>query len=328
MTEINRKAVLLLNLGTPSAPSAKAVRQYLAEFLSDPRVVELPAWLWQPFLKIILLPLRSKRTAGLYQSIWMDEGSPLAVYSKRLAENVQQALGDSFKVVLAMRYGQPSIAMTLKNLLQENNIQSLTILPLYPQYSATTTASCFDEMVKVLKQQRFIPSLHFISSYFDHPLYISALAESIRQYWMKQGNDATLLFSFHGLPQRSVELGDPYERQCHATVNLLVQQLNLSSKQYRMVFQSRFGKTRWLQPYCDVVLQQLPAQGVKKVVIVCPGFAVDCLETLEEISQRYQQLFLKAGGESFYYIPALNATTVHSELLVDIIHENVKEKAY
>lgn len=319
MTGVNRKAVLLLNLGTPSAPSPKAVRLYLAEFLSDPRVVELPAWLWKPFLRTILLPLRSKRSARLYQSIWMEEGSPLAVYSKRLAEKVQQTLGDSFKVVLAMRYGQPSMAMALKNLLQENNIQSLTILPLYPQYSATTTASCFDQMAKILKQQRFIPSLHFISSYFDHPLYIAALAKSIRQYWMEHGNEATVLFSFHGLPQRSVELGDPYEQQCHATVNLLALQLNLSSEQYHIVFQSRFGKAQWLQPYCDVLLQQLPAQGVKKVVIICPGFAVDCLETLEEISQRYQQLFLKAGGESFHYIPALNTATAHAELLASII---------
>ncbi|BBB15478.1 ferrochelatase [Candidatus Rickettsiella viridis] len=327
MTAINHKAILLLNLGTPSAPAYKAVRQYLTEFLSDPRVVELPAWLWQPFLRTILLPLRSKRTARLYQSIWMEEGSPLAVHSKRLAEKVQQSLGDSFKVVLAMRYGQPSVAMILKKLLQKNNIQSLIILPLYPQYSATTTASCFDEIARILKQQRFIPSLQFISSYFDHPLYIAALAASIRQYWMKHGNDSMVLFSFHGLPQRSVDLGDPYAQQCHGTVNLLVKQLNLSSKQYRTVFQSRFGKAQWLQPYCDVVLQQLPRQGVKRVLMVCPGFAVDCLETLEEISQRYQQLFLKAGGESFHYIPALNATTLHSELLVDIIHENVKEKA-
>ncbi|WP_218814530.1 ferrochelatase [Rickettsiella endosymbiont of Dermanyssus gallinae] len=319
MTGVNPKAVLLLNLGTPSTPSPEAVRHYLAEFLSDPRVVELPAWLWQLFLKAVLLPLRSKRTARLYQSIWMEEGSPLAVYSKRLAEKLQQSLGDSFKVVLAMRYGQPSMAMTLKNLLQADNIQSLTVLPLYPQYSAATTASCFDEVAKTLKQQRFIPSLQFISSYFDHPLYIAALAESIRQYWRKHGNDATVLFSFHGLPQRSVELGDPYAQQCHATVNLLAKQLNLSPEQYHIVFQSRFGKAQWLQPYCDVVLQQLPAQGVKKVVIVCPGFAVDCLETLEEISQRYQQLFLKAGGESFHYIPALNAATAHSELLASIV---------
>lgn len=318
MSEVNGKVLLLLNLGTPSAAAPKAVRRYLAEFLSDPRVIELPAWLWKLFLRTILLPLRCKNTTKMYQSIWLDQGSPLLVYSKKLAAAVQQNLGDAFKVVLAMRYGEPAIAVTLENLLGDNNMRSLTILPLYPQYSAATTASCFDEIAKVLKKQRFIPSIHFISSYFDHPLYIKALAESIQQYWVEHTKDAFILFSFHGLPQRSINLGDPYEQQCRATVNLLVKELNLSLNQYQMVFQSRFGWAPWLQPYCDVVLQQLPARGIKKVVIICPGFAVDCLETLEEISERYREVFLQSGGESFQYIPALNASTAQCKLLASI----------
>lgn len=321
MIATHRKVVLLINLGTPSESTPKAVCRFLDEFLSDPRVVELPTCLWKPFLKTILLPFRSKRSAKLYQSIWMKEGSPLAIYSKSLADKVQETLGDSFQVVLAMRYGQPSIAMTLKKLLQLHNIQSLTILPLYPHYSATTTASCFDSVANVFKQQRFIPSLQFISSYFDHPLYITALAETIIQYWAEHGQGAMILFSFHGLPRRNLELGDPYAQQCYSTVNLLTKQLNLSSEHYRVVFQSRFGKAQWLQPYCDVVLQQLATQGVKKVVVICPGFAVDCLETLEEISRSYQQLYLKAGGESFHYIPALNASRAHSQLLASLIIE-------
>jgi ferrochelatase len=310
----SQKAALIINLGTPSEPTPRAVRHYLAEFLSDPRVVELPAWLWRPLLKGIILPIRSKRSAKLYQSVWTDDGSPLAVYSKKLAEKVQKQLGDGYQVVLGMRYGQPSIEVALETLLQDD-IQSLTILPLYPQYAAATTASCFDVIATRLKQRRSLPSLHFISSYFEDDLYIAALANTVRHYWQEKGQGAYLLFSFHGLPKRSVTLGDPYARQCYRTVDLLAQALNLLPQQYRVVFQSRFGKAEWLQPYCDEVLQQLPKQGIKRVAVICPGFAVDCLETLEEISQRYQALFLKAGGESFHYIPALNASDAHSELL-------------
>ncbi len=318
MIKTSKKAVLLINLGTPSAATTSAVRHYLTEFLTDPRVVEWPAWLWKPFLKAIVLPIRCKRSARLYQSIWLDEGSPLAVYSKKLAGKVQQQLGDSYQVVLGMRYGQPSLQTALDSLLQEK-IQSLIILPLYPQYSAATTASCFDVIAGLLKQRRFIPSLHFVSSYFDCGFYINALAKTIRAYWQKHDASAYLLFSFHGLPKRAVELGDPYAQQCAATVNLLAKELNLTSDHYQLVFQSRFGKAEWLQPDCEFVLQQLPKQGIKRVAVICPGFAVDCLETLEEISQRYRKLFLKAEGESFHYIPALNASNEHSELLASLI---------
>ncbi|MDQ8038830.1 MAG: ferrochelatase [Rickettsiella sp.] len=321
MIKNRMRVVLLINLGTPSEATPYAVRKYLAEFLSDPRVVELPAWLWKPILYTIVLPTRSKRLAKLYQSIWLDEGSPLAVYSKKLAERVQTQLGDFYKVVLAMRYGRPSIKDVLTDLLARNAIDSLIVLPLYPQYSAATTASCFDVVSNIVKKQRFIPFLTFNSSYFDQDFYIKALAEKIRGYWEREGTKDYLLFSFHGLPKYCSKLGDPYEQQCYKTVNLLASELDLSPDQYQLVFQSRFGKAEWLQPYCDVVLQELPSQGIKRVAVICPGFAVDCLETLEEISKRYRELFLKLGGESFNYIPALNASSEHSSLLVSLIHK-------
>lgn len=321
MIKASQKTVLLVNLGTPSEPTPRAVREYLLEFLSDPRVVELPAWLWKPLLYAVILPIRSKRSAKLYRSIWTEEGSPLAVYSKKLAEKIQERLGASFNVVLSMRYGQPSIQAGLKNLLQNNAMGSLTVLPLYPQYSAATTASSFDVIANVFKQQRVLPSVYFISSYFDNVLYITALAKTIRQYWVAHGKDAYLLFSFHGLPKRSVDLGDPYEQQCYTTVDLLAKELNLLPDHYQLGFQSRFGKAEWLQPYCDLLLQQLPAKGIKQLAIICPGFAVDCLETLEEISKRYREIFLRAGGESFHYIPALNDSIEHSELLAGLIQQ-------
>ncbi len=313
-----KSGVLLINLGTPQAPSTRAVRDYLAEFLSDRRVVELPLWLWQPLLKLVILPIRARRSAKLYQSIWMDAGSPLAVYTQRLAEKVQANLGDNFKLVLAMRYGQPSIQAGLKQLLAAG-VSSITILPLYPQYSAATTASCLDKISELLRQSRAIPNLRFIASYFDHPLYIQALANQIKKYRLERSENNYLLFSFHGLPQRNIELGDPYQQQCFTTVRLVAEQLQLSEHEYQVVFQSRFGAAKWLQPYCDDVLQVLPARGIKNVAVICPGFAVDCLETLEEISKRYQELFLAAGGENFTYIPALNDSAEQVELLSSLV---------
>lgn len=312
--------VLLINLGTPQTPTTRGVRDYLVDFLSDKRVVELPAFLWKPLLKGLILPIRAKRSARLYQSIWTQEGSPLAVYSKRLAEKVQLILGDKFKLVLGMRYGKPSLQAGLNALLTAK-IQSIVVLPLYPQYSAATTASCFDVIAKVFKQSRFIPSLHWISSYFEHPLYIHALAHQIQQYWSKHGKKAYLLFSFHGLPKRCSQLGDPYEPQCHTTARLLATQLQLAENSYKVVFQSRFGKTVWLQPYCDITLQQLAAQGVKNVAVICPGFAVDCLETLEEIAERYRAIFLQAGGESFHYIPALNDAQEQVQFITSLVKQ-------
>lgn len=303
MKAVSRVGVLLINLGTPQQPTARAVRRYLAEFLSDPRVVELPRWLWQPLLKLLILPLRSRQSAKLYQSIWLPEGSPLAVYSQRLTQKVQENLGVHFKVCLAMRYGEPSIASILKTFQSNPGITSIVILPLYPQYAAATTASCFDAVADFFKQQRVIPALHFINAYYLHPAYLNALTMHLKRKWFAQYRDCYLLFSFHGLPQRSVALGDPYEQQCYATANQLAQNLQLSSSQYQVVFQSRFGRTQWLQPYCETILAELPTRGIRRVAVTCPGFAVDCLETLEEIAKRYRELFLQAGGKLFIISP-------------------------
>jgi protoporphyrin/coproporphyrin ferrochelatase len=324
MNAAARIGVLLINLGTPQQPTAKAVRRYLAEFLSDRRVVELPSWLWQPLLKMLILPIRSRQSAKLYRSIWLEEGSPLAVYSQRLAQKIQQNLGVRFKVCLAMRYGPPSIASALQTLQADANITSIVILPLYPQYAAATTASCFDVIADFFKQQRVIPTLHFIHAYFTHPAYLNALTAHLQQE-MKQHNDY-LLFSFHGLPQRSVDLGDPYEQQCYATAHQLAKNLSLATHQYQVVFQSRFGRTQWLQPYCETVLAELPKRGIRRVTVTCPGFAVDCLETLEEIAKRYREIFLQAGGEAFYYIPALNDDDRHSAGLATLIQELINAR--
>lgn len=323
MTETSQQIVLLLNVGTPSEPTPRAVQDYLLEFLSDPHIVKLPAWLWQPLLRAIILPIRSRRSAKLYRSIWMKEGSPLAVYSKKLATKVQECLGDAFKVVLSMRYGQPSMQFTVEEILRNDRTTSLTVLPLYPQYSVATTASCLDVIEEIFKRQNFekkIP-LHVITSYFDNPLYITALEKTIRHYWSVHGSSAYLLFSFHGLPQRRLKLEASYEQQCRVTVHLLAQALNLSFDQYQLVFQSRFGQAAWLQPYCDVLLRQLPKKKIKRVAIVCPGFVVDCLETLEEISTRYREIFFRAGGENFHYIPALNDSIEHGNLLAGLIKQ-------
>lgn len=320
-----KKGILLINLGSPSAPTAASVRQYLAEFLSDPRVVELPAWFWQPCLKGIILPLRARRSAKLYQSIWMSEGSPLTVYSQRLAEKLQTCLGDQFRLVLAMRYAQPSIETGLKALLAAG-VTSLTVLPLYPQYSAATTASCFDKVSQFFRTSRFIPSLDFMVSYADHPLYIQAIVNQLKKARSGSSQKSYLLFSFHGLPQRCVELGDPYQQHCLMTARLVADRLQLSQDDYQVVFQSRFGAAAWLQPYCDEVLQQLPEQGIKQVSLICPGFAVDCLETLEEISIRYRNLFLKAGGERFNYISALNDSAEHVQLLASLVNTKVSRR--
>ncbi|MEN9916880.1 MAG: hypothetical protein RLY40_812 [Pseudomonadota bacterium] len=312
-----KSGVLLINLGTPQAPSPRAVRDYLAEFLTDRRVVELPVWFWQPLLRAVILPIRARRSAKLYQSIWMDEGSPLAVYTQRLADQLQIKLGKDYRVVLAMRYGQPSIEAGLKALLAAD-VTSITILPLYPQYSATTTASCFDKISQLLQQKRVIPHLRFIAAYFDHPLYIAVLSNKIKEHQITHPK-SYLLFSFHGLPQRCIEFGDPYQQQCVTTVRLVAEGLQLADTDYQTVFQSRFGANKWLQPYCDEVLQQLPKRGIKEVTVICPGFAVDCLETLEEISKRYRAIFLKAGGESFNYIPALNDSAEQVQLLMSLV---------
>lgn len=301
-----KTGLLLVNLGSPDAPSWWAVRRYLKQFLSDPRVVNLPRGLWWLILHLFVLLFRPGKAARAYGKIWTDQGSPLILYTQKLAEKLRLEFSEqSLTVDYAMRYGQPSIKQKLKAL-QQQGIDRLIVLPMYPQYSSTTTASVFDETVKVLSEWRYIPSLEFISDYHRYPLYIQAIAESIRQYWHEHGQSQRLILSFHGLPERLTELGDPYYYQCQTTAKLIAEALALTPEQWQMVFQSRFGRAKWLQPYCVDILQSLPADGIDRIDIVCPGFSVDCLETLEEIAMTNKKVFLEAGGKSYRYIPALN----------------------
>jgi len=311
---MNKTGILLTNIGTPDAATPQAVRHYLAEFLSDPRVVELPPWLWWPILHGIILRTRPQRSAKLYQKIWMKEGSPLLVYSKNIATKLQKKLGNDTMVELGMHYGNPSIKIALEKL-QAANITDLIILPLFPQYSATTTASTFDKVTEVLKTWRKQPALRMINQYATHPDYIHAICQSIQAHPRAQH----LLFSFHGIPQQCVNRGDPYPLWCQTTVKLIAKELQLQPRDYSIAFQSRLGYAKWLTPYTDQILQTLPKQGVTDLQVICPGFAVDCLETLEEMNIRGREQFLEAGGKSFHYISALNDTEIHSNLLANLL---------
>ena len=314
--------VLLVNLGSPDAATASAVRRYLAEFLWDERVVDTPRWLWWLILHGVILRIRPPRSAKAYQKVWTEQGSPLIAISQQQTQAVKQALEKQFQspilVELAMRYGNPSIKAGLQAL-REGGTQRLLVLPMYPQYSATTTASVFDEVTNVLQQWRWLPELRMINQYHDHQKYINALASSVRAHWDKNGRGDKLLFSFHGIPQRYVDSGDPYFCHCHKTARLLKEALGLNDDNSQLVFQSRFGREPWLQPYCDKTLETLPAQGIKKVDIICPGFSADCLETLEEVDMENREIFLQAGGEQYRYIPALNATAEHIDALCEVI---------
>lgn len=316
-------AALLVNLGTPEAPTPAAVRRYLAEFLMDPRVVEIPRPIWWLILHGVILQVRPRKSAHAYQSIWTDEGSPLMALSRKLTDAVRQELsarlGDGVPVVeLAMRYGQPAIAAQLAAL-KAQGIERFVILPLYPQYSAPSTGTVFDAVAKAISKWRAVPELRFVRDYYSHPGYADAIAGSIARYWEEHGRNGLLLFSFHGLPERSRALGDPYYDQCQTSARLVAERLGLADGEWQVVFQSRFGPARWLQPYCVEVLKELPTRGVKEVDVVCPGFAVDCLETLEEIAIANKEVFMEAGGSSYRMIPALNASPEHARLLADVI---------
>ena len=317
--------VLVTNLGTPDAATPAAVRRYLAEFLSDPRIVEMPRWLWKLILHGVILRIRPRAAAHAYQSVWTEQGSPLLVISQQQAKALQQTLQAHFqlpvKVVLAMRYGNPSIASGLEQLHQAG-ARRILVLPLYPQYSATTTASTFDAIAHELQQWRWLPELRMINHYHDHPDYIGALASSIRHFQKQHGEPEQLLFSFHGLPKRYLLAGDPYYCECHKTARLVAQRLQLEESAWQVTFQSRFGREEWLQPYTDHTLQALPGAGIKHVQLVCPGFSADCLETLEEINMQNREIFLQAGGEQFDYIPALNDHTDHIKMLTRLVCEH------
>jgi ferrochelatase len=302
-------AVLLVNLGTPAAPTARAVRRYLAEFLHDHRVVQLTRWLWCPLLHFVILPLRGPRVARKYAEIWMDAGSPLAVHTRRLAGEVQARL-PGVRVAHAMRYGEPALAPAIRAL-QEAGARRVLVLPLYPQYSTTTTASVVD----VATREGDDEILRVLEDYADDAGWVAALAESIRTHWQQQGRGEVLLFSFHGIPQRLVDAGDPYRRRCEASVAAIVAALGLQAGEYEVAFQSRFGREQWLLPATDATLQALARDGIRRVDVVCPGFAVDCLETLEEIALQNAALFRAAGGETLSYVPCLNDAPAHAEAL-------------
>ncbi|MBV7435581.1 ferrochelatase [Cardiobacteriaceae bacterium TAE3-ERU3] len=320
-----KTAVLLINLGSPEAPTKQALRPYLAEFLSDPRVIDLPRWQWLPILHGIVLNVRPKKSAHAYEQIWWDEGSPLIVITERQVSALREQLAacglGEVIVDYAMRYGQPSIADKLKALAAQG-VERLMVVPMYPQYADATTASVFDGVAQALAKQRFIPELRVIRNWQDHPQYIAALAESVRRHFAKYGKPQKLLMSFHGVPKRYLDEGDPYYYHCQQTVALLAEELGLSADEYQLVFQSRFGKEEWLQPYADKTIEALPGQGVKSVSVICPGFSADCLETLEEMAMGNRDLFMANGGERYDYIPCLNEDAAHITLLRDLVRQN------
>jgi ferrochelatase len=312
-------AVLLCNLGTPDAPTAGALRRYLGEFLSDHRVVEIPKALWWLILHGIILRTRPKKSAAKYASIWMKEGSPLRVWTEKQATMLKGYLavrGHPVEVRYAMRYGNPSIASQLDKL-KADGVTRVLILPAYPQYSATTTASVFDAVYGWAAKVRALPELRFVNHYHDEPGYIQALADRIKTHWFTNGRAEQLVMSFHGVPERTLKLGDPYHCECHKTARLLATQLGLKPAQYKVTFQSRFGKAKWLQPYTEPTLVKLAQGGVKSVDVVCPGFTGDCLETLEEINMEARHAFVAAGGKEFSYIPCLNDSPVWLAALAD-----------
>lgn len=301
-------AVLLCNLGTPDAPTAPALRRYLKEFLSDPRVVEIPRLVWWFILNGVILQVRPKQSAAKYATVWTDEGSPLKVWTEKQAAMLQGYLGERGHRVLvrpAMRYGSPSVPAVLDEL-RDAGIRRVLVLPLYPQYSGPTTASVSDAVGEWARLARYLPEFRFVNQYHDDPGYIGALAQRVTDHWKHSGRPDRLVLSFHGVPRRTLALGDPYHCQCLKTARLLGERLGLGPDDIVVTFQSRFGKAEWLQPYTEPTLVALAGQGVKRIDIMCPGFVADCLETLEEIAQEARSAFLNAGGTEFNYLPCLN----------------------
>lgn len=318
-----RLGVLITNLGTPAAPTARAVWKYLGEFLSDSRVIEIPKLIWWPLLFGVILPLRARPTARGYAKVWQGEDSPLLAISKRQRAALQTALdaaaSERIEVELAMRYGQPSISSALRTL-QTKNVRRILLLPLYPQYSASTTAATFDAVAKEFRQLRWMPELRMINRYGMEPEYIDACARRIESHWRGRERGQKLILSFHGLPKRSLLLGDPYHCECQQTARLIAAKLGLKDTQWEIAFQSRFGKGKWLKPYTEDRIVALPREeGVFSVDIFCPGFSADCLETLEEIEMNDRKVFLHHGGRAFHYIPALNDAPFHVEALARIV---------
>ncbi|AAX88161.1 TPA: ferrochelatase [Haemophilus influenzae] len=322
MTKSAKIGVLLANLGTPDSPTPKSISRYLWQFLTDPRVVDLPRCKWYPLLKAIILPLRSKRIAKNYQAIWTEQGSPLLAISRQQKDALQAYLDTqniNAQVEIAMTYGNPSIQSTVKNLLK-NQVERIIVLPLYPQYSSSTTGAVFDAFANALKEERGLVPFDFIHSYHIDENYINALANSIK---VRLKSDEFLLFSYHGIPLRYEKMGDYYREHCKQTTIAVVNKLGLTENQWGMTFQSRFGREEWLQPYTDKFLESAATQNIQKIAVICPGFSVDCLETIEEIDKENRENFLTNGGQSYQYIPALNVEHTHIEMMGKLILEKL-----
>lgn len=313
----DKPGVLLVNLGTPDAPTTPAVKRYLKQFLGDKRVVDTPRWLWWPILNGAILPIRSPRVAKLYASVWMDEGSPLMVYSKRQRNALAARL--DMPVELGMSYGNPSLKSALDSLMAQG-VTRLIVLPLYPQFSCSTVAAVWDGITEVFAGYRSLPSVQFIRDYAEHPAYIAALKDSVQRSFAQHGKPDLLVMSFHGIPQRFANEGDDYPLRCRDTADALMAAMGLTSQNAMMTFQSRFGREPWLMPYTDETMKSLPAKGIKHVQVMSPGFSADCLETLEEISEENGEIFMHAGGTRFEYIPALNDDALHIDMMVELVN--------
>ncbi len=322
-----KTGILLVNLGTPDAPTAKAVRPYLKQFLGDPRVVEIPRAVWWLILNGIILNTRPKKSAAKYASIWLKTGSPLRVYSEKQAILLKGFLGERtrapFVVDFAMTYGNPSIPDALLRL-KEQNCQRILIVPMFPQYAASATGPVYDQVFSTMRQMRNLPGVRIIKHFHDHAGYIRALAANINDYWTKNGRPEKLLMSFHGVPQYTLNKGDPYHCECHKTGRLLAEELGLAAHQYTVSFQSRFGKAEWVKPYTTATLKELGKQKIRRVDVVCPGFVADCLETLEEIAMEGREDFQHAGGGEYHYIPCLNDNDQWIHALTDLVIDNLQ----
>tara|TARA_Y100001935_G_C17311760_1_gene517111 strand:- start:953 stop:1966 length:1014 start_codon:yes stop_codon:yes gene_type:complete len=321
-----KTGVLLVNLGTPDAPDRKSVRRYLREFLSDPRVVEGPRVIWWIVLHLIILTFRPGKSAKAYQKIWTKNGSPLLTISvdqtDALREELKNRHGENICVELAMRYGSPSIESGL-NKLKEFGAKKILILPMYPQYSATTTASIFDEVTDQIRKWRYLPEMRFVNFYHDNQDYINALAESVKEWQKEHGIPDKLLLSFHGIPKEYFEKGDPYYCYCRKTGRLLAETLNLKEEQWQLSFQSRLGPRQWLQPYTDKTLEKMGEDGINHIQVICPGFSADCLETLEEVAMENKEIFQEAGGKRYEYIPCLNSRSSHIKMLKNLVTSHI-----
>tara|TARA_Y100001960_G_scaffold332178_1_gene431753 strand:- start:1014 stop:2099 length:1086 start_codon:yes stop_codon:yes gene_type:complete len=323
----SKTGILLINLGTPDAPTPKALKPYLKEFLSNSRVIEIPRWIWWTILNFIILNIRPKKSAEKYSIIWTKEGSPLKIHTERQAELLLSLIKERTKpaplIEYAMSIGNPSISETIIRMKQQN-CERILVLPLYPQYAASSTGAAFDSVFNQLKKMRDIPAIRTVKHYHDHPAYINALAQNVRDYWLENGEPDKLIISFHGVPRFSLDKGDPYHCECQKTGRLLAETLNLDKEKFQICFQSRFGRTEWLRPYTAEILEQLGTQNTGRVDVICPGFVSDCLETLEEIAIEGKTTFIQAGGKEFHYIPCLNERDDWIHALTDIALNNLE----